>query len=78
MKGFVFWLQFHWISILGFQLAITLVGLPDIGLDNGLAPNMRQAIIWTNADAIHWNIFPAPGGDYWTIEADWRINESVN
>ena len=25
---------------------------PSIGLDNGLAPNRRQAIIWTNADPI--------------------------
>ena len=24
------------------------------GLENGLAPNRRQAIIWTNADPIHW------------------------
>ena len=27
---------------------------PNIELDNGLAPNRRQAIIWTNADPIHW------------------------
>ena len=25
-----------------------------IGSDNGLAPNRRQAIIWTNAHRIHW------------------------
>ena len=35
---------------------------PSIGLDNVLAPNRRQTIIWTNADPIHWRIF-APGGD---------------
>ena len=34
-----------------------------IGLDNGLAPNRRQAIIWTNADIIHWRIYTALGGD---------------
>ena len=34
-----------------------------IGLDNGLAPNRRQAIIWTNADMIHWRIYAALGGD---------------
>ena len=28
----------------------------SIGLDNGLAPIMWQAIIWTNADLIHWHI----------------------
>ena len=31
----------------------------SIGLDNGLAPNRRQAIIWTNADLIHWCIYAA-------------------
>ena len=25
-----------------------------IGLENALAPNRRQAIIWINADQIHW------------------------
>ena len=24
---------------------------------------MRQAIIWTYADPIHWRIYAAPGGD---------------
>ena len=33
------------------------------GLDNGLAPNRRQAIIWTNADPIHWRIYAELGGD---------------
>ena len=36
---------------------------PSIGLDNGLAPNRRQAIIWTNANPIHWRIYAALGGD---------------
>ena len=35
----------------------------SIGLDSGLAPNSRQAIIWTNADPIHWHIYAALGGD---------------
>ena len=26
-------------------------------------PNRRQAIIWTNADPIHWHIYAALGGD---------------
>ena len=34
---------------------------PSIGLDNGLAPNRRQAIIWTNADSIPWCIYAALG-----------------
>ena len=32
-------------------------------LDNGLAPNRPQAIIWTNADPIHWRIYAALVGD---------------
>ena len=36
---------------------------PSIGLDNGLAPNRRQAIIWANADPIYWHIYAALGGD---------------
>ena len=30
--------------------------LPSIGVNNGLAPNRQQAIIWTNDDQIHWRI----------------------
>ena len=35
----------------------------DISLDNGLVPNRRQAIIWTNANSIQWRIYAALGGD---------------
>ena len=35
----------------------------SIGLNNGLAPNRRQVIIWTNADPIHWRIHTTLGGD---------------
>ena len=31
-------------------------------LDNSMAPNRRQAIIWTNADLIHWRLHVALGG----------------
>ena len=42
----------------------------SISSGNGLAPNRRQAIIWTNADPIHWSIYAALGRDeskilYW-------------
>ena len=37
--------------------------LPNIGLDSGLAPNRRQAIIWANADPTHGRIYAALGGD---------------
>ena len=36
--------------------------------NNGLAPNRRQAIIWTNADLIHWRIYAPYGGDQLSIE----------
>ena len=32
-----------------------------IGLDNGSAPNRRQAIIWTNTETVHWRICAALG-----------------
>ena len=35
----------------------------SIGSGNGLAPNKRQAITWTNADLIHWRIYAALGED---------------
>ena len=34
---------------------------PSIDLDNNLAPNRRQAIIWTSAGPIHWRIYAALG-----------------
>ena len=34
----------------------------SIGSGNGLAPNRRQAITWTNADQVHWRIYAAVGG----------------
>ena len=60
MKSIVFWLKFHWSLFLRVQLIIT-----RIGSDNGLAPNRRHAIIWTNADLIYWRIYAALGGDEW-------------
>ena len=47
-ESFLFWLKFPRGSFLRVQLIIT-----NIGLDNGLAPNRRRAIIWTNAGPIH-------------------------
>ena len=37
--------------------------LTSIGLDNGLALDRRQAIIWSNVDPIHWRIHAALGVD---------------
>ena len=33
----------------------------SIGSGNGLAPNRRQAIIWTNADPVRWRIYATQG-----------------
>ena len=66
MKSFVFWLKFHWSLFLPVPLTIT-----STGLDNGLAPNRRQAIIWANADPIHWRIYAALGGD--ELKKDWLL-----
>ena len=34
-----------------------------IGSGNGLTPNRRQAITWTNADPVPWGLYAALGGD---------------
>ena len=41
--------------------------IPALVLDNGSAPNRRQAIIWTDADPIHWRIYVSLGGDELTL-----------
>ena len=46
MKSFVFWLKFYW--------------SPKGTTDNNPAPIRHQAIIWTNADLVHWRIYAAP------------------
>ena len=42
---------------------ISNVWYTSIGSGNGLAPNRRQAIAWTNADPDHWRICAAHGRD---------------
>ena len=37
-------------------------------------PNRRQAIIWTNADLVHWCIYAAPGGGELTQPRQFWIN----
>ena len=44
---------------------------PAFGLDNGLAPNKWQDIIWTNAYSVHWHIYAALGGDELTLIQAW-------
>ena len=58
---------------LKFVLKGSVDNYPIIGLDNGLVPNRQQAIIWTNADSIHWCIYSALGGD----ELKYQVNSAV-
>ena len=51
MKHFVSWWKFHCNLFLRARLTLS-----STGSDNGLVPNTRQAIIWSNADLIHWRI----------------------
>ena len=45
-------------------ILISLKFVPNGLIDNnGSAPNRRQAIIWTNADPIHWRIYASLGED---------------
>ena len=56
MKRFVFWFEFHWSLFLRIQLTKV-----SVGSGNGLVPNKRQAITWSNAGPVYWRIFAALG-----------------
>ena len=53
------------------------------GSDNDLALTRRQAIIWTNADPIHWRIYAALEGDvlihsYFSYSSDLSLTPIEN
>ena len=59
-------MHFHEWKLLYFDSNFTAVcsqgstqQLVSIGSGNGLAPNRRQAITWTNAYPVHWRIYAA-------------------
>ena len=65
-----FQMQFYECNVLYFGSNFTRGGSlgsnwqqPSIGLNNGLAPNRRQAIVWINADLIQWRLYVALRGD---------------
>ena len=58
LKRFAFWLKFTEVSSY-----VSYRKYASIGLDNSLVKNTPHAIIWTNADPIHWRIYAALGGD---------------
>ena len=74
-KWLIFSNTFSWIKIFEFrlkfhfrvQLTITM------GLDNGLAPNRQQAIIWSNGGLFHWCVYYASLG---LSELNWNLQSS--
>ena len=52
IKIIVFWLKFNWNWSPRIQLQYS-----STGLDNGLAPVRRQAIIWRNDGIVYWHIY---------------------
>ena len=58
MKNFVFWFKLHCSVFQGSNSQ-----QPSVGLVSGLVVDWRQAIIWTNADPIHWRIYAELEGD---------------
>ena len=56
MKMIEFRFDFYWVQGSRLQWA-------GIASGNGLAPIRRQAIIWTNADTVHWRTYAALGRD---------------
>ena len=63
MKSFVFWLYFAEVCSLESNWQTN-----STGLYIGLAPNRRQAIIWTNVRPILWRIYAALVGDELTLK----------
>ena len=58
MKLMEFRFKMHWNLFPGVQLTIS-----QHCSGNGLAPNRRQAITWTNAEPAHWRVYAALGED---------------
>ena len=58
---FFVWFEFHWSFVTKGLMdnKWALVQVPG----NGLTPNRRQAIIWTNADPAQWRIYAALVGE---------------
>ena len=48
------------------------------GSGNGLAPNRRHAITWTNADPVRWRIYAALGGDEQMVWGFYETTDGEN
>ena len=44
-----------------FEFQINFIEYVSIGSDDSLAPNSRQAIIWSNDEQVYWRIYASPG-----------------
>ena len=56
------WFKFH-CSLFAFYFILSVqLQKVRIGSDNGLAPNRRQVISWSNVDLIHWRIYMRRSG----------------
>ena len=53
--------SFSWIKIVVFSFNIPLVQLTSISSGNDLAPDRRQAIIWTNYGQVYWRRYVSLG-----------------
>ena len=42
-----------------------------------MALNRQQAIIWTNADPVHWCIYAAPGVEEWMYESLYSFADDI-
>ena len=50
-----------------------------VGSGNGLAPNRRQANIWTNAGPVYWRIYAVLGGDeLMKINRRWNLLSNLS
>ena len=54
-----------------------------IGSDNGLAPNRRQAIIWTNEGPVYWRMYASLDHnllrgwvEFYNLTALWYIDKN--
>ena len=48
-----------------------------IGLDNGLAPNRRQVIIWSNYGLVYWRIYALFRFQCFSLKQVWNFDFSV-
>ena len=66
----------RWKTVFSMQSVIPCFVSAAYAMFVNLPPNRRQAVIWINADLIHWRIYVALGGDELTNPPT-EINRSI-